>query len=287
VTVLRAELGARAGVLRAEGARSAGSATFDTIYLGGGTPTVLPADLLLGLVRDLAARLRQGGEFTIEANPGTMDAGLLERLASEGVTRLSVGIQSFSPAGRAGLGRRVTQAEVAAALAAIGAVGWCEWNLDLVFGIPGQTWRDTEADIATAVAAEPAHISLYDLTYSSSYGRWWRRSWGAGALGAAGAVAEQHYAEAAGRLEAAGYRRYEVSNFARPGHECRHNLAYWRERTTWAWGRPPCLPSAWSAAPLPSGWPTTLPGGRPIWRRCLRRRACGKRLCWAYVPARE
>jgi oxygen-independent coproporphyrinogen-3 oxidase len=224
VAALRNELSERADArLGAATARD-----FETIYVGGGTPTVLPADLLLPLLGDLVARLAQGGEFTIEANPGTIAVGLLKTLAAAGVTRLSLGVQSFAPAGRAALGRRVTQAEIEGALRAIEAAGWSEWSLDLVFGIPGLSWRETAADLDLAVAAGPEHISLYDLTYSPAYQRWVDAELGAGAREAAGAVAERHYAEAVARLEAAGYRRYEVSNFARPGHECWHNLAYWQ-----------------------------------------------------------
>jgi len=217
--------------LRTELAERAGTGTFETIYLGGGTPTVLPVDLLVALVRDLASRLdRSGGapEFSIEANPGTIDRSFLERLAAEGVTRLSLGIQSFAPALRAALGRRVAQEEIVDALAAIAASGWQEWNLDLVFGIPGQTWEDAQADLDAAVAAAPSHISLYDLTYTSAYSAWVETTLGAGAREAAGAFSEEHYARAVARLESAGYGRYEVSNFALPGHECRHNQAYWR-----------------------------------------------------------
>jgi oxygen-independent coproporphyrinogen-3 oxidase len=201
---------------------------FETIYLGGGTPTVLPRDLLGGLVRGLAARLEEGGEFTVEANPGTIDVPLLTDLAEVGVTRLSLGVQSFAPALREALGRRVTQSEVGEALSAVATAGWREWNLDLVFGIPGQTWRMAEADLEAAVAAGPPHISLYDLTYTAAFAKRVEATLGAGARRAAGAVAERHYAEAVAHLEGAGYRRYEVSNFALPGHGCRHNLAYWR-----------------------------------------------------------
>lgn len=143
-------------------------------------------------------------------------------------------MQSFSPALRAALGRRVRQQEIADALAAVALTGWRDWNLDLVFGIPGQDWDAAAADIDAAVAARPTHISLYDLTYTPKFAERVEAklgagaSGGAGALEAAGAFAEEHYAQAVAWLEAAGYRRYEVSNFALPGHECRHNQAYWR-----------------------------------------------------------
>jgi oxygen-independent coproporphyrinogen-3 oxidase len=229
-------------------AGAAASEAVETIYLGGGTPTVLPRPRLLALGAELA-RLQRGAadpEFTIEANPGTIDARLLEELGQAGVTRVSLGVQSFSPRLRAALGRRTEQAEIEAALRDLRAAseaataaddgaphagaapGPREWNVDLVFGIPGQSWTECAADIGAAVAAGPTHISLYDLTYTTAYAARVARTCGAGAQGAAGAFAEECLPAAAARLEAAGYRRYEVSNFALPGHECRHNLGYWR-----------------------------------------------------------
>lgn len=221
LTALRRELSARTE-MRARGRG------LDTIYMGGGTPTVLPAQMLLELSDDLASRLEPGGEFTVEANPGTIDATLLRALTAAGVTRLSVGVQSFSASALATLGRRVTQEEIAGALEAVADAGWGDWNLDLVFGVPGQTWPQVAFDIDEAVNAGPTHISLYDLTYTESYERQVGARMGAGARRAAGAFAEQHYGLAVARLEKAGYRRYEISNFARPGFECRHNQAYWR-----------------------------------------------------------
>lgn len=202
---------------------------FETIYVGGGTPTVLPEDGLVTLVRELSGFL--GGpraELTVEANPGTIDCRLLERLARAGATRLSLGVQSFAPALRAALGRRVAQKEIEDALGAIAETGWCEWNIDLVFGIPGQTWDDAVADLETVVAAGPSHISLYDLAYTAAFSAHVDMTRGTGAGPAAVVWAEEHYAGAVARLEGAGYGRYEVSNFALPGHECRHNQAYWR-----------------------------------------------------------
>jgi oxygen-independent coproporphyrinogen III oxidase len=242
--------GGAAGARRPE-AEPLGAEPLETIYLGGGTPTAVPPDLLVPFVAELGAGMSPQAEFSVEANPGTIDTRLLQRLAEGGVTRLSVGIQSFAPALRAALGRRVTQREIEGALEAIVAVGWEEWNLDLIFGIPGQTWDTAAADLDTAIAAAPTHISLYDLTYTPAfraridarpvtYGR--RAAGGASAgrvaadsadaspsaVDAAEAFSERYYGAAVARLEAAGYRRYEVSNFSLPGHECRHNQAYWR-----------------------------------------------------------
>jgi len=198
---LRAELAER-------GADTLG--IFETVYIGGGTPTVLPVDQLAAFVRDLSPYLSGvGPEVTVEANPGTLHAGALGRLAAAGVTRLSLGVQSFSPALRTALGRRVTQAEIEGALAAVAEAGWREWNIDLIFGIPGQEWSDAIADLEAAVAAAPTHISLYDLTYTPSFSAYVAAmsggdDGGAAAVGAATAWAERHYAQAVARLERPG-----------------------------------------------------------------------------------
>jgi oxygen-independent coproporphyrinogen-3 oxidase len=262
VEALRAELALGLAAARRAAPATAAAARPDlrpsemieTIYMGGGTPTALPEEALVALVRELAALQqveggpaaersacplgeavaavgvpqRLGSEFTVEANPGTIDASLLRRLAAAGVTRLSLGVQSFAPALRAALGRRVAQKEIEAALAAIATTRWRDWNVDLVFGIPGQTWGAAAADLDAAVASGPTHVSLYDLTCPPGFRARVEAALGAEACLAAATFAERHYAEAVARLENAGYRRYEVSNFALPGHECRHNQACWR-----------------------------------------------------------
>ncbi len=202
----------------------------ETIYLGGGTPTALPREWLLPFVAALAERLQPGGEFTVEANPETVDRHLLEELRAAGVNRLSLGIQSFSEELRRTLGRRVPQAAVDGALAAVRETGWPEWSLDLVYGIPGASGDDLRSDVERALDSGPSHISLYDLTYTDSFVARLRRRSGPQTRELAEAVAEEHYAQVVDRLEEAGYRRYEVSNFAIPGHESRHNQAYWRLR---------------------------------------------------------
>ncbi len=204
------------------------SAQLETIYVGGGTPTVLPDELLLPLLRGLSARLASHGELTVEAVPGTFDATRLRALAEAGANRLSLGVQSFSPRLRSILGRGVTQGKLESALIALRESGWRNWNLDLIFGIPGGTFAEALADVARAVAAGATHISLYDLTYTERFAIRLERRAGAGARAEAAAFAEEHYADVVAALEGGGYRRYEVSNFALPGYECRHNEAYWR-----------------------------------------------------------
>ena len=204
------------------------AAKLETAYIGGGTPTALGLDELSELTTRVGGLLVPGGELTVEAEPADVGAPLLRRLEAAGVTRLSLGVQSFSPALRANLGRRTTQSAIDRALGALAGCGWPEWNLDLVFAIPGQDAETLAADIDAAIAAAPTHISLYDLTYTAAYLRTVGRRLGDGAHDAARDFAEDHYQAAVDRLEAAGYERYEVSNFARPGHESRHNLAYWR-----------------------------------------------------------
>ena len=221
---LRAELAGDAPLL---------GAPLETIYLGGGTPTVLPRDGLLALARDLTdgqrlSALRPALEFTVEANPGAVDAIILEELAAAGVTRLSIGVQSFSPRLRHVLGRRVSQVDLEGCLSVTRSSGWSEWNIDLIHGIPGQTRDEAEADIERAIEAGPAHISLYDLTYTPSFQARVELSLGKDAVEAARAFAEENYDRASAKVVEAGFVRYEVSNFAQPGHECRHNLAYWR-----------------------------------------------------------
>lgn len=210
------------------------SRPLETVYVGGGTPTAVPADLLRDLLADLGRLVGSGSEFTVEANPENIDEATLSLLSSQGVTRLSLGVQSFLPSGLAALGRRTPSGATTRALDVIRRTRWEEWSLDLVFGMPGQDLPALEYDLEAAVAARPPHISVYDLTYTDHYARRLESRQGpqaretAPAREAAEDFSETHYATMTDRLGAAGYRRYEVSNFALPGHESRHNLGYWR-----------------------------------------------------------
>jgi oxygen-independent coproporphyrinogen-3 oxidase len=205
----------------------------NTVFWGGGTPSILPpADLARLAEATLAVCDGRPSEWTVETTPATCRPERLAVLAEEGVTRVSIGVQSFDERVLAGLGRLHTTAQVHAAIDAVRAAGIGNLNLDMMFALPGQTLAEWERDLALAIAAAPEHISTYCLTLEESAplfarltkGRLARRTPDEEAL---------FYERTWDMLEAAGYRQYEVSNFARPGHECIHNLNTWRMRE-WA-----------------------------------------------------
>jgi oxygen-independent coproporphyrinogen-3 oxidase len=208
----------------------------DTIALGGGTPTHLPpAELtrLLELVRRWFV-LAPGGEFTVEANPADLTEERCDLLAAAGVSRLSLGVQSFSPRKLALLERDHTADEVAIAVARARRVARSV-SLDLIFGVPGETTAEWSADLDAALALAPDHLSCYGLTFEKGAPFWSRRE-----RGELTALPEEleaaHYERAIDTLSAAGLEQYEVSNFARPGHRSRHNETYWLGKTYFAAG---------------------------------------------------
>jgi oxygen-independent coproporphyrinogen-3 oxidase len=209
-----------------------------SVFVGGGTPTLLPpGDLarVLGRLRELLA-FAPGAEVTVEANPETVDAAMAEGLAAAGVTRVSMGAQSFDDRVLAGLGRVHDADRIARAVATLRAAGVPAVNLDLIYGGPGEDAGSWAATLERAVGLEPEHLSAYALTIepATKFGR----------LVAAGRMAEpdeddlaDRYDTARAVLAGAGYRHYEVSNWALdaapragaiPAHASLHNLTYWR-----------------------------------------------------------
>ena len=202
---------------------------FSTVFFGGGTPTTLPVAELVNVLDYLRQRMEivSEAEVTIEANPDTVDAVAFESLLAGGFTRLSMGAQSFDPAVLAALERVHDPGAVRRAFAAARAAGHANVNLDLIYGAHGETlvsWRRT---LEEAIALGPEHLSAYALTIepATSLGR----------AVASNAVPPpdpdlqaEMYDIACVMLRAAGYRHYEISNWARPGFECGHNLLYWR-----------------------------------------------------------
>jgi oxygen-independent coproporphyrinogen III oxidase len=198
----------------------------DTIFWGGGTPTALPARDLLRLGRTLLDHLGQPPrEWTVELAPASVKPDKLAALRELGVTRLSLGVQSFSPRTLAALGRRHSPAQVQTALAAIRAAGFDNLNLDFIFAIPGQTRADWLADLRAAVALAPAHLSTYCLTYEEDTALWLKLA--RGQVRPDPQADADFYEATWDFLGESGFAQYEISNFARPGRECRHNLNTW------------------------------------------------------------
>jgi putative oxygen-independent coproporphyrinogen III oxidase len=213
----------------AQGSRRESWPEFGSVFVGGGTPTMLdPADLagILRLARDVLP-ITPDAEVTVEANPESVTVASLMALVEAGMTRLSMGAQSFAPHVLAALGRRHDPERPLRALAAARAAGVRRVNLDLIYGTPGETDADWDASLRTVVDADVEHVSAYALTVepATEYAVRIR-------AGLAAAPDEDVQAErmvmADQTLSAAGFRRYEVSNWARPGQECQHNLTYWR-----------------------------------------------------------
>lgn len=208
----------------------------DTLYLGGGTPTHLPAVALSRLFDLLSGRFRLNpdAEFALEANPLDLDADRCAVLRAAGVNRLSLGVQSFRDAKLAVLERDHRRDDIARSLQLAREVA-ASVSLDLIYAAPGESLTQWLADLDEAIATDVDHISVYGLTIeqgSAFYGRWLK-----GTLAKAAEPLEADMYEAAlDRLTAGGYQQYEVSNFARRGKESRHNETYWQGRSYFALG---------------------------------------------------
>lgn len=197
----------------------------ETVYLGGGTPTLMRARRIVALLERLRPLLADGAEITVEANPETVDPDLLRALYRAGVTRMSFGAQSFRPRLLSALDRVATPDQIRRAVLYARGLGFASVSVDMLLAIPGQTVEDLAADLEEVVALEPDHVSWYELELKPGSALAAR-----GDLALDADFAEEAYARVVEGLEAAGYRWYEIANFAWPGHECRHSLAYWTAR---------------------------------------------------------
>ncbi|WP_165064494.1 radical SAM family heme chaperone HemW [Paludisphaera rhizosphaerae] len=208
----------------------------DTIFIGGGTPTRLEAPALERLARMVAhwLPLAEGGEWTVEANPGTLDAAKADVLAAAGVNRVSLGAQSFQPRLLAALERNHAPEEVGRAVAIV-RDRFPRWSLDLIFGVPGSNIDDWKADLDATLALDPSHLSCYGLVYEKGTALWKQLQRGE-VEPVVEDVEREMYELVMDRLEQAGLHLYEISNYARPGHESRHNLVYWANDAYWGLG---------------------------------------------------
>lgn len=204
---------------------------FVSVFLGGGTPTTLPPPAIAGILDRLRTRfdLAPDAEVTSEANPDTVDEASLTALRGAGVTRLSMGAQSFDPSVLRALERIHSPDSVRRAVGAARAAGFDDVNLDLIYGTRGESEASWARTLDEALALGPEHLSCYALTIEGSTPLGRQVSLGLQAPPDPDEQADR-YEVACGRLARAGYRHYEVSNWARPGRECLHNLGYWRGR---------------------------------------------------------
>jgi len=215
--------------IRAGAARYAPNPPVTTVFLGGGTPSLLPAvqvARILDTIRECFT-MQPDAEVTLEANPGPLRPRHLAGFRAAGVTRLSVGMQTFNPRGLADLGRLHTPEDGHAALANARAVGFDDVSLDLIFGWEGQTLADWRADLETAIALRPEHLSVYSLTVEEGTPLAHAVLTGVATLPDDDATADM-FLLADELLTVAGYVHYEVSNYALPGHRSRHNGSYWQ-----------------------------------------------------------
>ncbi|HEV8401977.1 MAG TPA: coproporphyrinogen-III oxidase family protein [Candidatus Limnocylindrales bacterium] len=223
-----------------------GRPPLETVYLGGGTPSLLPAATIGALMARVRERygLAPGAEITLEANPGPDERGDARALRAAGVTRLSLGAQAMSAAGLRRLGRRHRVVDVVRAVAEARAAGIGSVSLDLLYDVPDGSLADWIETLDAALALEPDHLSLYALTLddpdaegltgpdgdhlpTTSGARRWRAI-ARTAQDEDRASAQYHHA--VHRLADDGWHGYEISNWARPGHKSRHNLVYWQRR---------------------------------------------------------
>ena len=240
-----------------------GLADATTVFVGGGTPSRLPPRLLARLVAGV--RRVAGAEVTVECNPESTTSELLAALRDAGVTRISLGVQSLRSHVLSGLGRVQEPGSVERAVALVGAAGFASFSVDLVYGGAGETDEDWSATLDGVLALDPSppHVSAYALTVEP------------GTPLARDAsrhpdddVQADRYLAADERLADAGLAWYEISNFSRPGHECRHNMACWHQEDYRGFGCAAHSHSAgtrsWNVRSLERYVEVVEQGGRPL-----------------------
>jgi oxygen-independent coproporphyrinogen-3 oxidase len=215
---------------------------FGSIYIGGGTPTVLSPPQLMLLIRVIREHfpIDDDVEFTVEANPNTVTSQKLSLLRAQGVNRLSLGVQSFSDEILQTVGRLHSGEQAADAFRLARIAGFGNISVDLIYGIPGQAMSHWEETLGEVIALKPEHVSAYSLSLDE--GSQFKRQAEAGGLTMPDdEVSAAMYENAVETLNNACYRQYEISNFSLPGYECRHNMNYWDRGEYLGLG-----PGAWS-----------------------------------------
>ena len=263
-------------------------AAADTVYFGGGTPTVLAPEALCELLANIRDRfpVAPGAEVTAETNPGTVSTEDLRALRKGGFTRISIGVQSFSPTILRTLGRVHGVEEARKTIRDAMSTGFDSLGIDLIFGIPGQTLADWKEDLERTAAFLPDHVSAYALAPETGTPLQASLSRGELRMPPDEEVADM-YQTARRALANAGYRQYEISNFARPGHESRHNVKYWKRNGYTGFG-PSAHGLLFPPGRAPHGLRTATPPSLAEYRKGIREgrlpwgdtRVCGQEEAW-------
>lgn len=208
-----------------------------TVFFGGGTPSLLSAAQLHRILNTLNCQfgLQAEAEISMEVDPGTFTLEQLQGYQAAGVNRVSIGAQAFQPELLQACGRSHTVSETYLAVEMVGQAGLTNFNLDLISGLPNQTLEQWQASLEAAVSLAPTHISTYDLTIEPGtvFGRQYQS--GSQPLPTE-EITVQMYQLAGQVLQASGYEHYEISNYAQPGYQCRHNRVYWQNHPYYGFG---------------------------------------------------
>lgn len=239
----------------------------ETIFFGGGTPSLLTPDQVGTILQQLSKTfgITAEAEISLEANPGTLDGQKLEGYRSEGINRLSLGVQSLRDEQLQMLGRIHSSIEAIRAVEMIRSAGFENLSLDLIFNLPGQSSDSLEKELEELLALRPEHLSLYGLSFEE--GTVFEACQRAGEISAVDEdESAAQYLMLHQKLQAAGYEHYEISNFSRPGYRSCHNQVYWQRRSCLAAG---CGAHSFNAA----GWGErrVVPPDLVRYRNCLER----------------
>lgn len=237
VEILQQEIQAAALAIGTSAPSSRPHAPLQTVFFGGGTPSLLTVDQLDRILQQLDREfgIAADAEISMEMDPGTFDRPQLQGYRSAGVNRVSLGVQAFQTELLQACGRTHTRSDIEQAVDWIAAEGIENFSLDLISGLPHQTLDDWQASLTAAIRLAPPHLSVYDLTVEpgTAFDRWYQA--GMQPLPTDEQTAMM-YRLAQQALTAAGYQHYEVSNYAQPGYQCRHNRVYWQNQPYYGFG---------------------------------------------------
>lgn len=222
ITLLKSNIRILAGDRHNQGA-------LETVFFGGGTPSLLEAQQLEQILSELhrGFGIAEHAEISLEANPGTINLTKLQGFRQAGVNRLSLGIQSLDDANLSLLGRIHSKTEALSGFNAARRAGFDNISLDLIFALPGQTLEDNAREVNSLLALNPEHLALYGLSYEPGTPLSEALENGT-IIPSSDEMYAAHYRQIHHLMSAAGYEHYEISNFAKPGYRCRHNQVYWR-----------------------------------------------------------